>query len=160
MAALGAHAPDIARAARRSVERGRTEGRRHHPDPIAFAAAPSDSVNYSVIEKATKVAVVPVEMGWSDIESGDALHEYARKDEFGNASFGDVAALDMHNCLMRSEGPLVAALASGNLIVVATPDTSLILPRSDNEKVKRAVERLKRDGHVTLDRPFGYRDSS
>ena len=155
MTALETHAPDIARAARRSVERGRTDGRRLHPDPVAFAAAPSDSVDYAVMEKASRVAVVPVEMGWSDIGSWDALHEFARKDAFGNAQFGDVVALDTHNCLIRSEGPLVAAIGIQNLIVVATPDAVLILPRGDSEQVKRAVEHLRRDGHVTLDRPFG-----
>lgn len=154
MAALETHAPDIARAARRSVERGRTDGRRLHPDPVAFAAAPSDSVDYAVMEKAEKVAVVPVEMGWSDVGSWDALYELARKDPAGNAHHGDVVGIETRNCLIRSEGPLIAAVGVQNLIVVATPDAVLIMPRGDSEQVKRAITQLRHAGHVTLDRPF------
>ena len=123
-----------------------------HPDPVAFGGSPSESVDYAVMEKAAKVAVVPVEMGWSDVGSWDALHGIARKDEHGNAHHGDVVAIDTRNCLIRSEGPVVAAIGVQNLIVVATPDAVLILPRGDSQLVKQAIAALKDTGHATLDR--------
>ena len=154
IAALETHAPEMAAAAREAVAKARVEGQRLHPDPVAFARSPAASVDYAVMEKAERVAVVPVEMGWSDVGSWDALHEIAVKDAAGNAVHGDAVAIDTRNCLIRSEGPVVAAIGVQNLIVVATPDAVLILPRGDSQQVKRAIEALKKDGHVTLDRPF------
>lgn len=104
------------------------------------------------MEKAERVAVVPVAMGWSDIGSWDALHELAPKDELGNAHHGEVVAIDTSGCLIRTDGPLVAAVGVKDLIVVATGDAVLILPRGSSQEVKRAVELLKSKGHVTLDR--------
>ncbi len=152
IAALEAHAPGIADAARAAVAGGAREGARLHPDPLAFGRSPSDSIDYAVMEKAERVAVVPVEMGWSDVGSWDALHEIAVKDASDNAHHGEVVAIDTSGCLIRSEGPLVAAVGVRDLIVVATPDAVLILPRGSSQDVKRAIEQLKRDGHVTLDR--------
>jgi mannose-1-phosphate guanylyltransferase/mannose-1-phosphate guanylyltransferase/mannose-6-phosphate isomerase len=105
------------------------------------------------MEKADRVAVVPVEMGWSDVGSWDALHELATKDVDGNAHHGEVLAIDTSNCLIRSEGPLVAAIGVKDVIVIATRDAVLVMPRGDSQQVKRAVDVLKRSGHATLDRP-------
>lgn len=152
--ALEEHAPEMAAAAREAVAGARRDGQRLHPDPIAFGRSPSDSVDYAVMEKAARVAVVPVEMGWSDVGSWDALHELARKDDAGNACHGEAVAIDTRNCLIRSEGPVVAAVGVQNLIIIATPDAVLVLPRGDSQQVKRAVEALKKDQHRTLHRPF------
>lgn len=154
MDALEDHAPEMAAAARAAVADGRREGRRLFPDAQAFGRSPSDSIDYAVMEKAERVAVVPVSMGWSDVGSWDALHELAPKDAANNAHHGEVVAIDVDNCLIRSEGPLVAAVGVRDLIVIATGDAVLIMPRGDSQQVKRAVDALKRDGHVTLDRPF------
>ena len=93
-------------------------------------------------------------MGWSDVGSWDALHELADKDGDGNAHHGDVIAIDTENCLIRTEGPLVAAIGVKDVIVIATHDAVLVLPRGDSQQVKRAIDALKRAGHITLDRPF------
>ena len=105
------------------------------------------------MEKAERVAVVPVEMGWSDVGSWDALHELAIKDVSGNAHHGEVLAIDTSNCLIRSEGPLVAAIGVKDIIIIATKDAILVMPRGDSQQVKLAVDALKRDGHITLDQP-------
>jgi mannose-1-phosphate guanylyltransferase/mannose-1-phosphate guanylyltransferase/mannose-6-phosphate isomerase len=68
-------------SSRAAVEAGRTEGRRFLPGADAFAGAPSISIDYAVMERAERVAVVPVSMGWSDIGSWDALHEIGERDE-------------------------------------------------------------------------------
>ncbi|MCA1748340.1 MAG: mannose-1-phosphate guanyltransferase, partial [Sphingomonadales bacterium] len=116
------------------------------PDQHAFAACPSDSIDYAVMEKAARVAVVPIDMGWSDVGSWDALHDIAAKDGDGNALAGDVHAIDAENCLIRGEGVTVAAVGVSDLIVVATRDAVLVLPRGDSQRVKEAVERLKKHG--------------
>ncbi|MGP1282477.1 MAG: mannose-1-phosphate guanylyltransferase/mannose-6-phosphate isomerase [Parasphingopyxis sp.] len=141
--ALGNHAPTILAAARGAFDAGRRDGAVHRPDAAGFAEAPAISIDYAVMEKAEKVAVVPVAMGWSDIGSWDALHELMGKDAAGNALRGDVLAIDTANCLIRSEGPMVAAIGVEDLIVVATDDAVLILPRGESQRVKEAVEALK-----------------
>jgi mannose-1-phosphate guanylyltransferase len=154
--ALEAHAPDIAAAAREAVTKGSRHGARLLPDSHAFGRSPDDSIDYAVMEKAERVAVVPVDMGWSDVGSWDALHELAIKDAAGNAHQGEVVAIDTSNCLIRSEGPLVAAIGVKDVIVIATQDAVLVLPRGDSQQVKRAIEALKKEGHVTLHQPWPH----
>ena len=153
LAALEAHDPAIAVAARAAMASAATEGIRLHPDAEAFAASPSDSIDYAVMEKAECVAVVPVEMGWSDVGSWDALHAIAPHDERGNACQGEVLAIDSSGCLIRSDGPLVATVGVTDLIVIATGDAVLVMPRGSSQEVKRAVEALKKQGHPSLVRP-------
>jgi mannose-1-phosphate guanylyltransferase len=160
IAALEAHAPDIAAAAKEAVAKGRREGARLLPNSQAFGRSPDDSIDYAVMEKADRVAVVPVDMGWSDVGSWDALHELAIKDAAGNAHQGEVVAIDTSNCLIRSEGPLVAAIGVKDVIVIATQDAVLVLPRGDSQQVKRAIEALKKSGHITLDKPFGFQPAA
>ncbi len=154
VAALEEFAPGMASAARAAMGTARRDGRQVHPDAAAFGRSPSDSIDYAVMEKAERVAVVPVDMGWSDVGSWDALHDIAPKDIDGNAHHGEVIAIDTSNCMIRSEGPLVAVVGVKDVIVIATHDAVLVLPRGDSQQVKRAVEALKRDGHITLDKPF------
>jgi mannose-1-phosphate guanylyltransferase len=144
--ALADHAPKIAKAAEAAMAGARRKGRRIHPDAAAFAAAPALSIDYAVMEKAGKVAVLPVAIGWSDVGSWDALYEVAARDEAGNAIAGDVFALGARNCLIRSEGPLVAAIGVEDLIVIATADAVLIVPKAQSQRVKEAVEALKEKG--------------
>lgn len=150
--ALGAHAPDILEAVGKAMANATREGGRIRPDAHDFAASPSQAVDYAVMEKADKVAVAPVEMGWSDLGSWDALHAISALDAVGNAHQGEIVAIDTKGCLIRSEGPLVAAVGVSDLIVVATHDAVLILPRGSSQEVKRAVEALQKQGHITLDR--------
>lgn len=150
--ALDRHAPDMLARVRESMEKAAQDGSRIFPERHAFAASPSQAVDYAVMEKADKVAVAPVEMGWSDVGSWDALHAISDQDDHGNARHGEVFAIDTKACMIRSEGPVVAAVGVKDLIVIATPDAVLIMPRGASQEVKRAVEALKKDGHVTLDR--------
>jgi mannose-1-phosphate guanylyltransferase/mannose-6-phosphate isomerase len=146
VAGLERHAPAIIAAARRAMELRQTEGARVMPDAEAFAAAPSLSIDYALMEKAEKVAVAPVAAGWSDVGSFAALHEAAGKDADGNAFSGDVLAVDARDCLIRSEGPLVAALGVEELVIVATGDAVLVARKGDSQRVRELVERLKAEG--------------
>ena len=152
LGALGRLEPDMLAAAREAVEKARHEQGRLYPDAQSFGRSPSESIDYAVMEKVGRVAVVPVDIGWSDLGSWDALHAIAPRDTADNAHHGEVIAIDTSGCLIRTDGPLVAAVGIKDLIVIATGDAVLILPRGSSQDVKRAVEALKRDGHITLDR--------
>lgn len=143
---LAQHAPAILAAARGAVARQETEGARIRPDAAAFAASPSLSIDYAVMEKAAKVAVAPVSIGWSDIGSFEALHQISPQDAAGNVQAGDVIALDTANCLLRSDGPLIAAVGVSDLVVIATADAVLVVPKEQSQRVKDIVDRLKADG--------------
>ena len=145
--ALAAHAPDMLGAAQRAMGGAKREGVRIHPDKQAFADSPSDSIDYAVMEKADRVAVVPVSMGWSDVGSWDALHALSACDEGGNSCRGDEALLiDTENCLVRSDHARVAMVGVKDLIVIASGRDVLILPRGQSQDVKKVVEALKGRG--------------
>lgn len=148
--ALREHAPQMLDAARQAMEQAVREGSHVLPDGTAFKASPSDSVDYAVMEKAAKVAVVPVDMGWSDIGSWDALYELLEKDGDANLHVGDVISLDSSGCLVRSEGPLVTLSGVKDLVVVATNDAVMILPRGQSQDVKKIVDALKAGQHPIL----------
>ena len=143
LAALDAFSPAISAAARAAIAGARHEGLRLFPDAQAFAASPSDSIDYAVMEKADKVAVVPVAMGWNDVGSWDALHAISDLDEAGNAHDGAVLAIETRDCLVRSDGIRVALVGVSDLIVVASGNDVLILPRGRSQEVKKLIEAMK-----------------
>jgi mannose-1-phosphate guanylyltransferase/mannose-6-phosphate isomerase len=135
-------------------------------DADAFTAAPSDSIDYAVMEKTGHAAVVPVACGWSDIGSWDALWMAAGKDEHGNHIEGDVIALDTRGSLVRShDRHLVATIGLDDVVVVTTPDATLVARRDASQDVKKIVEQLKAAGrsehdlHRVVRRPWGSYDS-
>ena len=142
--ALGSYAPEILGATQEAMADATREGTRVYPQPDAFAASPSDSIDYAVMEKASRVAVVPVAMGWSDVGSWDALHAISEGDEGGNVVEGDVVALDSRNCLIRSDGARIATVGVSDLIVVASGNDVLILPRGRSQDVKLLLEAMKK----------------
>lgn len=140
---LGREAPAMVAATTEAMAGARRVGTRIWPDPEAFAASPSDSIDYAVMEKAARVAVVPVAMGWSDVGSWDALHAISDADAAGNVNVGDVIAIDTVNCLIRADGVRIALVGVSDLIVVASGNDVLILPRGRSQEVKRIIEALK-----------------
>jgi mannose-1-phosphate guanylyltransferase/mannose-1-phosphate guanylyltransferase/mannose-6-phosphate isomerase len=145
---LAAHAPDMADAVRRAVAGRTTDGKRTLPEAQAFKASPAQSIDYALMEKAARVAVVPVSVGWSDIGSWAALHEVAARDADGNAVSGEALVLGSSGCLVRSDGPLVAVVGVTDLVIVATADAVLVVPRGEAQRVKEVVDRLKQEGHT------------
>ena len=140
------HAPDMADAAQAAMDAARREGNRILPDPDAFAASPADSIDYAVMEKADRVAVVPVDMGWSDLGSWDALHAISDRDAAGNACAGPVLTIDSRNCLVRSDGMRISIVGGQDLIVVASGDEVLILPRGRSQEVKKVIAAREQSG--------------
>ena len=129
--------------------------------PDEFEKAKSASIDYAVMERTDKAAVVPVEMGWSDIGSWESLWSVAKHDTNGNVVRGDVLEYDSRNCYLRSEGPLVAAVGVEGVVVIATPDAVLVGRKNASQDVKRIVEQLQVSGrelhntHRKVYRPWG-----
>ena len=140
--ALGEHAPDIAAATAKAV----AEGSLSSPDAELFSAVRAESIDRAVMERAGNLAVVPVDLGWSDVGSWDALYDAAAKDADGNAVTGPVDCMAGSGNLIRSEGPRVVAIGVDNLVIVATRDGVLVVRRGASQKVGEAVaEMAKRD---------------
>lgn len=144
--ALAQHEPDMLDAVRRSIAEGERAGTHIRPATLPFSEAANQSIDYAVMEKADKVAVVPVSMGWNDVGSWDALHAISACDPAGNAIGGEVIALDTNNCLARSDGVRIAMVGVSDLIVVASGKDVLVLPRGRSQEVKALLEAMKSAG--------------
>ena len=141
--ALAQYEPKMLEAVRRSLAEGERAGTHVRPSARAFAEAPNESIDDAVMETADRVAVVPVAMGWNDVGSWDALHAISAADEAGNAIRGEVIALDTTNCLARTDGVRIAMVGVQDLIVVASGNDILILPRGRSQDVKKLLEAMK-----------------
>lgn len=132
------HAPGIAAAAERAIERGSCEGDSIVADQESFEACPSESVDYAVMEHSSRVVVVPISPGWSDLGSWDALAQLLE-----SAAHGPVTALECDDCYIRSDGLQVAALGVRDLIIVASGQRLLILPRGRSQEVKKLLTAMQ-----------------
>jgi len=156
------HCPEIAARASEAVIKGVRDLDFLRLDAEAFGASPSNSIDYAVMEHAANVAVVPADMGWSDIGSWSALWEIGAKDESGNVISGDVLTTDTKNSYIRAENGLVATVGVENLIIVETGDVMLVASRDRVQEVKAIVDRLAANGrtehqlHTRVHRPWGY----
>ena len=130
-----------------------------------FAACPSDSIDYAVMEKTRHAVVVPLDAGWSDVGSWSALHQAIPGNDSGNVEIGDVLAIDSKDCYLQSSSRLVATVGLEGHVVVETKDAVLVVPKDRVHDVKRIVEELKRQGryetslHREVVRPWGSYDS-
>lgn len=144
MAELEIHAPDILQSGRQAYKQARRDGVKHFLDPEIFAACRSESIDYAVMEKTSKSAVVaPVDVGWSDIGSWSALSELVRPDATANQTEGDVILLDSNGSYVRSQDMLIAGIGLENMIVVAADGVVLIMPADRSQDVKKIVADLK-----------------
>lgn len=134
---LASLAPDMLHAAQAAMEGAEREGAMIRPQESAFAASPADSIDYAVMEKADRVAVAPVSMGWSDVGSWDSLYEISAKDAESNSIQGDTRLLGSAGNLVRSDGLRINLIGAHDLIVVAHGNEVLILPRGQSQDVKK-----------------------
>ena len=153
--------PELLAQSREALAKGAKDLDFFRLDQASFAKTKAISIDYAVMERTTAAAVVPVEMGWSDIGSWEALWTTASRDEAGNATRGDVLHHGARNSYLRSEGPLVAAVGVEDIVVVATQDAVLVSHKSASQDVKRIVEQLEKSGrelhttHRKVFRPWG-----
>lgn len=135
LAELEAHRPAILAAVREAVARGAEDSHRFHPDAEAFAAVPSESVDYAVMENTNRAAMVPADMGWSDIGNWQALHEARARDDKGNHTVGPVELVDCRNVLVDSDGPRVSVIGLENVIVVVDGNDVLVTTAAGTQLV-------------------------
>ncbi|PWC35736.1 mannose-1-phosphate guanylyltransferase/mannose-6-phosphate isomerase [Azospirillum sp. TSO22-1] len=155
------HAPEVLAASRKALDEGARDLDFFRLDTEAFAAAPSISIDYAVMERTDAAAVVPCDLGWTDVGSWSALWEVGAKDTAGNVQIGDVLIEDSRNCYVRSEDQLTAVVGLDEAVVVVTDDAVLVASRDRAQEVKAVVERLKQSNrperlvHRSVHRPWG-----
>lgn len=135
LAELAQHRPQIAALAREAVALSKAEGTRFHPHAETFAGIESESVDYAVMENTTRAAMVPAQMGWSDIGNWDALLTARARDAQGNSVHGTAELVDCHNVLVESDGPRVSAIGLEDVIIVVDGDEVLVTTRAGAQLV-------------------------
>lgn len=161
------HRPEILAACEKAVAGSKVGCDFTHLQAEAFAACPSDSIDYAIMERLTGASgvVVPLDANWSDVGSWDALWEMGDKDDNGNVIQGDVLALDSQSCYLRSGHRLVACVGLKDAVVVETPDAILVAHRDHLQSLRTVVAQLKQekrpeaDNHRKVFRPWGHYDS-
>jgi mannose-1-phosphate guanylyltransferase/mannose-6-phosphate isomerase len=163
---LGQHAPEMLEVVRKAYSTGHGDLDFVRVDAEAFAKVPDNSIDYAVMEKTTRAAVIPVSCAWSDIGSWSALWLSGRHDEQGNQREGDTLTVNTRNSLLRShDRHMIATVGVDDLIVVSTPDATLVAHRDAAQDVKKVVDQLKASGrtehsfHRVVHRPWGSYDS-
>ena len=162
LAELETRRPDISEACRDSFDKGLVDGIVLRPDTTGFRSCPSESIDYSIIEplvqdigrdfspnadlKSPKCYVVPLDVGWSDIGSWEALWNISEKDIDGNLVVGDVISDSTQNSIVRSEHRRVVVVGMKDVIVVETEDSVLVLPISDSQRVRDIAPRMNSEG--------------
>ncbi len=169
------HRPDIAEAVREAYAKGSDFFEFFRPDADTFLKCPSESIDYAVMEGAgstvedagggtTGFAVVPIDVGWSDIGSWSTLWERREKDDKGNVVQGDVYTDETRNSLVIGQHRLVAAIGLDDMVVIETADAVLVVHKDRVQDIKGIVERLRKDGRTEADvhrrvhRPWGSYD--
>jgi mannose-1-phosphate guanylyltransferase/mannose-6-phosphate isomerase len=168
MTALERFRPDIASACRAAFAARSTDTVFVRPGKAEFAAVPSESVDYAVMERCPGVLDIrmePLAAGWNDLGAWEAVWQVAPKDEHGNATVGDALLSDCHNTLVHASSRLVSVVGLDDVVVVETPDAVLVARRDKSQDVKHIVARLGREQrgeqvlHRKVFRPWGWYDS-
>ncbi len=158
---LNRFAPEIHDACRHALAKGVEDLDFLRLDACAFKASPGVSIDYAVMEKTRQAAVVPMDVGWSDLGSWSAIWEAGEQDAEGNVIHGDVILSGVSNTHVRAESRLVAAIGLEDLIVVETADAVLVARRDRVQDVKNIVAQLQESQreelvvHRKVYRPWG-----
>jgi mannose-1-phosphate guanylyltransferase / mannose-6-phosphate isomerase len=130
-------------------------------DADAFGRATAKSIDYALMERTDRAAVMPVAYGWSDVGSWQAVWELSERDGAGNAAHGPAVFVETHDSYVSSEKQLVALLGVDNVVVVTTDDAVLVARRSDGDGLRKVVGKLKdvapalTQDHLKVHRPWG-----
>ena len=153
--------PDSVAAVVESVEKAGTDLGFVTLDAKAFARAKAKSIDYAVMERTKRAAVMPVSYGWSDVGSWQAVWELSERDALGNSAQGSVIFVDSRGSYVTSDKQLVALFGVDNLVVVTTDDAVLVAKREDGDGLRRLVQKLKEvapavtEEHLKVHRPWG-----
>jgi mannose-1-phosphate guanylyltransferase/mannose-6-phosphate isomerase len=172
--AISKFRPDIYEACERALEKSTVDSIESNiqfirPSKALFGEIPAESIDYAVIEKlpgsGLPIAMVPLDVGWSDLGAWDAVWQVGKADESGNVSYGDVLISDSHYALVHANSRLVSLVGLDNVVVVETADAVLVASRDKSQDVKSLVEQLTKQGreeknlHRKVHRPWGWYDS-
>ncbi|HEX2010547.1 MAG TPA: mannose-1-phosphate guanylyltransferase/mannose-6-phosphate isomerase, partial [Roseateles sp.] len=167
--ALERFRPDILAATRAAFAARSNDAKFVRPGKAEFAAVPSESVDYAVMEHCPgsdiALAMVPLDAGWNDLGAWEAVWQVAAKDEAGNASRGDAIVSDSRNTLVHATSRLVSVVGLDDVVVVETADAVLVADRSKSQDVKKIVQHLdscqrgEHNLHRKVHRPWGWYDS-
>ncbi len=157
--------PDMAGAVKAAVANANNDLGFVRLQPEAFARAPQKSIDYAVMEKTDRAAVVAGQFRWSDIGSWDALFDITPRDSAGNVLQGPVVSVDATGCVVHADQRLTAVVGVKDLIVVSTSDAVMVVPRARAQEVRELVSKLKAEkrpeatDHKRVHRPWGYYES-
>lgn len=157
--------PAMAEACAAAVAKAKSDLQFLVLDRTSFESATKKSIDYAVMERTDKAAVIPADIGWSDIGTWSAVRDLSQQDAQGNALTGEAFVLDGKNNLVRSDGLLTTVVGLDNVIVVATQDAVLVADAAAAPRVKDLVEELKKQKrpeaqeHKRVYRPWGYYQS-
>ncbi|NOU00621.1 MAG: mannose-1-phosphate guanylyltransferase/mannose-6-phosphate isomerase [Gallionella sp.] len=161
LAEIQQYLPEVHGVVQAIVAESRTSGKFQQAVEKHFAAMPSISIDYGVLEKSNRVSLIPCEIGWNDVGSWQAVHEISRHDTDGNALQGNVVAVDCKNSLIRADKRLVAAIGIEDICVIETADAVLISRNNQTQRVREVVDILHERGstehifHAKVNRPWG-----
>lgn len=165
IAEMQAHAPEVLAAARNCLAASNQvqepNATRIDLDANSFKQVQDISIDYALMERSSRVAVVACDIGWSDIGSWSAMADLVKGDEQGNGTVGDVLLHDASNCYIQSDGRVVSVVGVKDLIVIDTPDALLVVDKSRVQDVKQIVGKLKARSHEAykihreVHRPWG-----
>jgi len=162
---LAAFEPEMAAAVDEAVAKAKPDLDFIVLDEASFASATKKSIDYAVMERTSRAAVLPADMGWSDLGTWSSAFSYLTPDDAGNSVRGDGIVLDCRNVHVRSSETLTAVVGLEDVIVVTTADAVLVLNSKESDKVKALVDELKRRNrrevveHRRVYRPWGYYQS-
>jgi mannose-1-phosphate guanylyltransferase/mannose-6-phosphate isomerase len=157
--------PDMAAAIKEAVASASNDLGFVRLQPDAFSRAPQKSIDYAVMEKTDRAAVVAGQFRWSDIGSWDALFDITPRDSAGNVLQGPIVTMDTSNCVIHSDQRLTTVVGVKDLVVVSTSDAVMVLPRARAQDVRQLVDKLKAakrpeaTDHKRVHRPWGYYES-
>ena len=161
LAEIRRYLPEVHQVIQSIVAEGRAAGSFQQAVEKHFAAMPSISIDYGVLEKSDRVSLIPCDIGWNDVGSWKAVHEISAQDNNGNALQGNVIAVDCKNSLIRAEKRLVAAIGVEDLCVIETADAVLVARNDQTQRVREVVDILHQRGatehlyHAKVNRPWG-----
>ncbi len=162
---LERHAPQMLEACRKACEQASDDLDFIRVHKESFLACPADSIDYAMMERTDRAAMVPLECGWSDVGSWGALWQTGAADEHGNVCRGDVILHDVANTYVHAESRLVAAVGLEDVVIVETADAVLVTDKDASQDVKHIVARLKEArrsealNHKRVYRPWGSYES-
>ena len=162
---MQAHCPEVLEPARLCLQAsGEAQGAgftQVELDPKSFAEVPDTSIDYALMERSARVAVVPCSIGWSDIGSWSAIGDLTAADASGNRIEGDVVLQGVSGCYVRGAGRTVGVVGVHDLVIIDTADALLVAAKSSAQDVKHLYSQLKAKGHdayklhTTVHRPWG-----